>query len=199
MENLNPWYRLNIDISNAISENGALMIKSWKSSIPGSVQGGYWKLYHDTGLKDFFNKEFLESLSDQKIPVDMMVSFYRKPHYCHPTAHIDGSLSRKVIFGLNWIVADDDDSEMVWYEMPKIEIPITTTEYGTAQVDIDVSELAEIGRCCVGNHLTLVQVNVPHNVIVREKERFVISLRCRTDTISSWSEAVEFFKPFIKQ
>lgn len=189
---------LDIDISSAISDRGHQVIKKWKDGLPFNLPGGYWTLYLDNGLDDFFSADFLEKMKNLGFPVDMITCFYRKSRYCHPTAHIDGSLTRKVVFGLNWVLTPGkDDSEMVWYEMPKKQIPVTTTEYGTAQVDIDTSDLAETGRRCIGRRLTLVRVNIPHNIIVREQERFVISLRCNLDRVQSWEDAVESFKHMI--
>lgn len=198
MQETKPWYVLDIDVSNAISDPGHETIKTWKQSVSETTPGGYWKLYQDTGLTDFFTADFLQNMSCKGIPVDMMVSFYRKSRYCHPTAHIDGSLTRRVVFALNWVIpSGDDDSEMVWYEMPKIEIPVSSTEYGTAQVDIDTTDLLEIARHRVGPVLTLVRVDTPHNVIVRDKERFVVSLRPKIDEICTWAEAVHRFQPWI--
>jgi hypothetical protein len=189
-----PWHQLNIETKNAVSLTGTEMIHSWINGVPDHIPGGYWKLYRDNGIEDFFNKDFIEMMDDLDLPIDMMVNFYRKPHYCHPTAHIDGSLTRKVVFGLNWVWNDhEDNSEMIWYEKPKIDIPVTTTEYGTAQVDIGTTDLKEIGRHTIGDQMTLVRVDVPHNIIMKDRARFVISIRCRIEEISSWQQALEFF------
>lgn len=195
-----PWYKLNIDVSDAISDLGFATIKNWINSVPEEIPGGYWKLYLDNGLLNFFNPTFLQTMENKGMPVDMFVSFYRKPYYCHPTAHIDGSLTRSPIFGLNWVVGSTaNDSDMVWYEMPKIKIPTTTTEYGTAQIDIDTTDLAEIGRAQIGQELTLVRVDVPHNIVMRSHHRFVVSLRCRLREFQSWDDAVKYFEPYIKE
>jgi hypothetical protein len=200
MLTLKPWYVLDIDVADAISAGGHEIIQQWKDSVPAGMPGGYWKLYQDTGLDEFFTSSFLEHMANKGIPVDMMVSFYRKSHYCHPTAHIDGSLTRTVVFALNWVLdSQQDTSEMIWYEMPNTDIPVVTTEYGTAQVDIDTTDLAEIGRRCIGNQLTLVRVNTPHNIMVGANERFVVSVRCKMHDVHSWEDAVEFFKPMIIQ
>jgi hypothetical protein len=106
-------------------------------------------------------------------------------------------MTKKPIYGLNWVYNTDDDSDMIWYESPKENVPVTTTEYGTAQVDIDTSTLAEVGRVCIGNQLTLVRVDIPHNIQVRSNARFVISLRCRFDDYMSWNEVVSSFNQYL--
>jgi len=194
-----PWHRLNIDVANAISESGHATIAQWIKQLPAHIPGGYWRIYHDEGVPEFFNQTFLKDMEDRGLPVAMSVSFYRRSGYCHPTAHIDGSMTKKPIYGLNWVYTPNDDSDMVWYESPDYNVPTTTTEYGTAQVDIDTTNLAEVGRVCVGNQLTLVRVDIPHNIIVRQNPRFVVSLRCRFDDFESWDQAVEYFKPYITQ
>jgi hypothetical protein len=196
---MKPWYRLNIDVSDAVSEAGHVTIKNWIDGVPGHAPGGYWRIYHDAGVPEFFTSEFLTNMEERGLPVAMSVCFYRKPHYYHPTAHIDGSMTKKPIYGLNWVYTDNDNSDMIWYEAPKIDVPVTTTEYGTAQVDIDTSTLSEVGRLRVGPQLTLVRVDIPHNIEVQEHARFVISLRCRFDDFESWSDAVNYFEPFISE
>ena len=194
---MKPWYRLNIDIETAITVRGYDVIDSWKQQAQ-TAGVGYWKLYKDSGLDDFFSAEFLSRMDAQGIPIDMAVFFYRSQNYNHPTAHIDGSLSHKPYYALNWVLTSGpDDSEMIWFEIPENLGPPVTGDYGTANYDIDQSNLRKIDSCCIGNQMTLVRVDAPHNVIVRQQSRFVISLRSRLLQFQSWQQAVEHFQSLI--
>lgn len=192
-----PWHRLNISVTGAITPAGYATIEQWKSSV-GDLPGGYWKLYEDSGLLDFFSSEFLQRMKEAGAPIDMAVFFYRKAHYNHPTSHIDGSESYKPYYAINWVLTPEkDDSDMVWFSMPDNLPPPVTGAYGTANYDINETGLDEVGRCCIGDQMTLVRVDIPHNIIVREQPRVVISMRSRELKVDSWQHAVDYFRPYI--
>jgi hypothetical protein len=91
---------------------------------------------------------------------------------------------------------------MVWYKKPEV-LPAAIDyiskggEQAMPHYQFDISTLEESDRAVIGNQLTLVRVDTPHNIIVRDNARLVISLRFGFDNFTTWEQAVDFFEKFI--
>lgn len=203
MDNLKPWYTLDIDVTKAI--NPAFNRSEWlaQSEFANSPIG-IWHIAQ-ADLHKVFTQDWLQYMKELNLDPGSCLMFYRAPHYIHPSVHIDihGGSRTPMIYALNWVIDANDDSEMVWYNTPKDlgdeMITPADTPYISWPAD-KFSNAAQVKRK-IGNQLTLVDVSKPHNVIVGSNPRWVMSIRFPfiKENISSWESAVEYFKPFIKE
>jgi hypothetical protein len=211
-----PWHRLNIDISNAVRKDFDFE-KLYQDKMPEfiSAPGGIWcSLPEDVDMSDnkivmnncflidqLFSQEWLNYMRGINLHVQSVTIFYRKPYYIHPTAHIDLSRSGSPsIFGINWVLDPMDDSEMIWYDVP---VNVSEISYSPADTPYQNYELDSVkdhvlDQCCIGHCPTLVNVGIPHNVIVKSRARWAISVRLIPGLTNSWQNTVDYFKPFIE-
>ena len=194
-----PWYRLNIDISNAIREDfdfAKLLAESEYADKPL----GIWSYTQDEIL-ELLNPEWVSYMATLGIDLTGIMLFYRKPYFISHEAHVDVRKSHgTAIYGINWVFDPEDDSEMIWFDTPADSGRDKTTEVGSLYKAWTITDIAdlEISRCCIKNIPTLVSVSIPHNVIVNSKPRWVISLRCPyEDDVLTWEDAIEKFKRLI--
>lgn len=151
-------------------------------------QEGIWK----KPLEEIFSKEWISYLKDLPLPLwKNVLLFYRRPHYYAHRGHVD---VQDTSCGLNWIIGGKD-SEMIWYEMPKHDRQIKTSIAGTPYLSWPVSEMKEIERHKLSNNkLTLVRVDIPHAIVVRNDDRWCISVRTLGKEFNSWDTTVDYFK-----
>ena len=202
MENLHNknWYTLNIDISTALRDTFNPIEYYEQSEFKGKPVA-LW-MHHDEELRKIFTDEWLLQMESLDLKIGDCIIFHRQPYYIHPEIHIDvyRTDSTPAVYALNWILEEEDDSEMVWYDIPldtgSLNTNLIPTPYKWWPMD---GNYPEIERRSIGNKMTLVNVGVPHNVIVNKKPRWCFSIRMYryNKSISNWKEAVEYFKPFI--
>ncbi len=202
MENLynKNWHTLNIDVSTALRDSFNPVEYYEQSKFKGKP-AALW-MYHDEELRKIFTDEWLLQMESLDLKIGDCIIFHRQPYYIHPEIHIDVYRADNTpsVYALNWTLEEDDDSEMVWYDIPfdtgLLDDQSIPTPYKWWPMD---GNYPEIERRSIGNKMTLVNIGVPHNVIVNKKSRWCFSIRMyRYDkSISNWQEAVEYFKPFI--
>jgi hypothetical protein len=193
------WYRLNIDASTALRDSFN-PVKYYEQSEFKGKPVAFW-VHHGEELQTIFSDKWLLQMESLDLKIGSCMIFHRQPYYINPEIHIDVYKDQTPsIYALNWTLEKDDDSEMVWYDIPldtgSPDNQSISTPYKRWPID---GNYPEIERCSIGNKVTLVNIGVPHNVIVNKKPRWCFSIRMyRYDKpISNWEEAVEYFKPFI--
>ena len=125
-----PWYRLNIDISNAVRADFDFD-KLYTDSEFANKPAGLWQFNSKT-LTNLFNDSWIDYLKSTGFPITGAMLFYRAPYFIHPQAHIDvRATGIKSIYGVNWVINDNDDSEMIWYDTPAIGGINEKSEAGT--------------------------------------------------------------------
>ncbi len=193
------YYRLNIDISNALRVDFDFN-KLLEESQFANASSGMWG-YSKNQLLDVFNHQWLDYMSSIGVPLSGAVLFYRKPYHINKYAHIDIRKDHgDSIYAINWLLDPEDDSEMVWFNTPKTPGEDGVTKIGSVYKSWPMAEVKdlEISRCCIKNIPTLVRVDIPHNVIVNSRLRWAISVRCPVeDNIKTWDDAVEKHKGLI--
>lgn len=197
------WHELNISIDDALNKDWDPEEFRLNSEFADGPLG-IWFI-EQSRLPMIFNTTWLDYMSGLNLDIGSCIIFYRAPHYIHPHVHVDmyKETGKPLIFGLNWVIDPEDDSEMIWYETapPGGESQITPaiTDY----LNWPMEELKDIPyqSHCIGRKLTLVNVAKPHNIIVKNKARWVLSIRFPKLAlpINNWNEAVDYFKPFIKE
>lgn len=164
---------------------------------------GLWFINQDQ-LPTIFSDSWLADMTQLGLDIGSCLIFYRQPHYLYPNVHVDmyKETGKPAIFALNWVIDPNDDSEMIWYDDTPPTGNSQSTPVNTTYLNWPIEDFKNITyqSRCIGNQLTLVKVGIPHNVIVREKARWVISVRFPRSShkIETWEDAVNYFKPFIK-
>ena len=196
---MKPWYRLNIDISNAVREDfnfNSLYTNSKFANKPV----GTWVFSKDQ-LTDIVNQRWLDYMSSIGLNPTGIMLFYREPHFVAAGAHIDIRKNNTLaIYAINWVLNPADDSDMIWFSHPTepgiSAVTEANTNYTYWPMD-DIKDL-EIDRCCIKNIPTLVSISIPHNVIVNTVPRWVISVRFPIEEdVTDWEDAVTAFRKFI--
>ena len=175
-----PWYYFTISTAGAVSEQG-------KDFFDNLILDNNFMI-KETKDFCFLDREWLEYLSDsiENIPTSAMI-FFRPAGHQTPKAHIDvntayikstGDLSFPPC-AINLLYqGHKDDSEMIWYQRPQnIGSYIDFTDVGTAYINVDPQLVEEVSRCCIGNHLTLVRTDIPHNILMKNSARLCYSIR----------------------
>lgn len=196
-----PWYHLKLSTIGAITPKGA----EFFSNIVKANR------FYITELRDidFFSLEWLNNLSSGvHNEVTSAMIFFRPADFQVSSAHID--LNTNMIKQTGKIVSisaainliyegNHNDGEMIWYEPPINTPAVQWTEAGTAFVDFDLETLTESSRCCIGNNLTLVRTDIPHNVIMGSTPRLSISLRLKWAKWKdpNWNGIVDQCRPFL--
>lgn len=191
-----PWHVLDIDTSNALNldfDAETFRAKSAYAHDPA----GIWSFKGDS-MQEFINKDWVNQLNKQGIPVDSMMIFYRDAYLVYPEAHIDLYQHNDLpnVFALNWVFSPDDDSFMTWYDVTADSGTMSATSANTKYCYWKLKDIAdkEFARHTIGNALTMVNTGIAHNVIVNRQPRWVISLRVKSDfAIHNWETAVDYF------
>lgn len=205
MDNLKPWYTLNVDVKNAIRKDFDFK-KFFESSKFAGTPWGHWFFDKDE-LSDVFSSEWLQYMEHLDLMPGSCMLFYRKAHWQYADPHVDvePKTQKPSIYGLNWVIDPDDDSEMIWYPPASCAPIVNAAESGGIYHlwPVEIFAGQPIVYKCIGNNLTLINPAMPHTVIVNEKERWAFSLRFphnkNNGSIIDWASAVEYFKPFIKE
>lgn len=200
-----PWHILNIDMSHAINPAFALIHLS--SSL--SLEEWGMASYNSTQLTDVFTYNWLQYMKSIGLEVSHVLVFRRAAGYIHPSAHIDlaftkdGHPGKSFGFAVNYCIGNDS-GEMVWYRASE-DIDYSEYEFthaDTPYIAIPLHKLTEISRHRIGNKLTLVRVDIPHNIEVDNiNPRVCLSIRLRTDnmggTTPTWDELTNYLKNYI--
>jgi hypothetical protein len=203
----NNWYKLNIDISNALKDKQKIFDLA-ETEFFQRATGGMWTFEHDE-IMEYFTKEWIEYMKSLGLEIDNAFVFLRKPGNKAP-AHIDCLSNTKDIYSIaiNWVLNDNTESYHAWYRTPEgeEEPPMYTTGHYKGHYLInyqDISKLTEIDRCYIGQTPVMVRTNIPHNIIHNDI-RWSVSVRFKVLNYVpidgkdlTWGEHVAIMKPFI--
>jgi len=183
------WYRLNLNIENAIS-------KDWQFPDPRQFSGyvGVWSFKADK----IFETDWVKYMNDVALPINRSVVFYREANLVDTEAHVDlvsevGAPTQSTHFGFN-LVFGGAGSEMIWYDLPPGEKNIKLVPGNNKILSWPIKDLVEIDRCSImPNEPTLVRTDYPHSLSVGNESRWCISARTSIHDLT-WDEAVEHLK-----
>jgi hypothetical protein len=197
------WHVLNIDISNAIQPNFSFdNILAETPELAQHLKEFQWVMqsYRQGELLKVFTKEWLNYMAHKNLEISAVLLFYRQAH-CDEPPHCDlpfnpqGELSCSI----NWVLGEDT-GDMIWYLPP---VNSDNGQYALTTNDLKYmkfaeNELTEIERRQIGNLPTLVRVDIPHKIAMRETSRLLISVRTKFKS-NSWDQMLEHLKPHILQ
>jgi hypothetical protein len=207
-----PWYKLNINIDNAIQPDFNFN-QLWNESVfkhkSEGRSGGLWCFPRNEKLK-LVTAEWLSYMESLDLEVGSILLFYREPYFIQPETHVDiynmeDGGHEFGNYALNWVVDPADNSEMIWYKWPEQDGTLTRLQDSSnlPYYHWPNSEFVdkEIARHIIGREFTLVNVGIPHNIMTKSVPRWCVSVRMwrKSKPISNWTDAVEYFKPFIKE
>lgn len=179
------WHHLNLDTTNAIR-------KDWKFPDPQYNVYGVWFLW----AWDVFEPKWLQAATKLGLEFSSLMLFYRGPYMSTRGAHIDIVETDPLEIGtyaVNWIIGGRG-SEMVWYNLPSGELPISYTSAKTAYTYWPTETLTEIDRCAIATQPTLVKIGMPHSIEMGPEERWCISARPRLKTKMEWGELLDHLR-----
>jgi hypothetical protein len=84
---------------------------------------------------------------------------------------------------------------MVWYDDSLLDKSVVKfTESNSPFMDWPLQELTKIDQAEIGSALTLVNVNTPHTIDMKEEPRWCISARTTIKDNISWETIVEYMR-----
>jgi hypothetical protein len=193
---LKPWHVVDINIADAVrSDFDFDHILKERNQIK-YCHGHNWRFASsnaDGQLTDFFNQSWLDYMKDIGFEICDLQVFYREANFVWHRAHIDMTYNPESRLGLalNWC-QEPDDGEMAWYNLPDSTVndnETKRTEANTRFYDWDIRNLTEVARRVIGPRCTVVQVDIPHNIIMYEHPRWAISART-TERFATWQDIV---------
>lgn len=200
----NYYINLDIDVTDALRND--LDLEDFRKT--GNNTWAPIDIWHLTkkNLIDVYNKEWLERMRSLSLEVEGSLIFYRAPNLFHKKLHIDVEVNpvRIVQYGVNFVYDENDDSQMIWYELnspESLEERINWTAAGVPYCSWDLEEFDgnEVSRKTIGRRLVLVNTSVPHTVETFDKERWSFSLRMSDMANINWRDTLTKFRNFIPQ
>jgi hypothetical protein len=170
------WYNLRLGTQNSIKPEF-------------TVKFSEKKIHYFDNPKDIFSPDWIDYMKNIEIEIASALVFYKPPNFVQNFAHIDGE---NEIFAINWTIIGKN-SEMVWYDTSDSENKLEYTESDTYYFKWPVEKLTEIDRCEISTVTsTIVRVNFPHNITVRNEPR--ISISARTSSFKSWDSIINHLR-----
>jgi hypothetical protein len=187
-----PWHTLNIDVTDALNENFNVNSLLAGNTSPARI----WDYIGDKKY-ELFNDSWLKYMESIGVPIAGALIFWRDSNYQHPTAHIDVAPNEctGLSAAINWCISEDK-AEMVWYELPKNIGDDNQTSVDSNYMEWNTTELVEVNRRIIGNKPTLVRVDIPHNVIMNDVPRVLITARTM-EVFQDWEDVKTYFKTLI--
>lgn len=191
------WYRLSLDVSNAL--------------IPGIVEGLAFS--GDIKVWEFLPEEILtaEWLAQCQLPVTEVLVFQRDSTKVDTAAHIDHAQNRELTLedwsylpaAINWCVGPDHKPMQWWSAEGRLgeteefrkSLESDTVDSG-GYVVWPLANLELIDQCLIGNAATLVRIDQPHSIAQGPGSRTSVTVRLRPWCLE-WHRIVRDLAPWI--
>jgi hypothetical protein len=202
---MRSWYRLNIDVSNAVAKDFKLGYPP-EPGTPHTGKGIYLLRPDSKTSNRILSQEWKSNLlsTTKARPGAAVIVFVTPLGAVYDYAHVDLDTegTRAHPYGLNWVDFYDDDRDMVWYQKPEEQtLHQEKSHLGNAYQLTKPTDETVVDRCRIGKQLTLVRTDIPHRIdspVSRASPfRVAISIRPSIPVIETWEDAVEYFRPFM--
>ena len=202
---MRSWYRLNIDVSDAVAKDFKLGYPP-EPGISHTGQGIYLLRPNSKTSNRILSQEWKSNLlsTTKAHPAAAVIVFVTPLDAVYDYAHVDldteGTQAHP--YGLNWVDFYDDDRDMVWYQKPEEQaLHQEKSHLGNAYQLTKPTDETVVDRCRIGKQLTLVRTDIPHRIDSPVSQaspfRVAISIRPYIPVIKTWEDAVEYFRPFM--
>lgn len=193
------WYRLNIDIANAVkidcwdylenNPNSVQYRSMWVETPQGN--GGVWSI----PPHEIFSQSWIDYMQHEYgARPSIAQMFMRWPYYQHPQAHKDTYDNGAVIQegAVNWCIGEDA-ADHVWYDDPPQHVEPVLQKRSETDIDLSypLEGLTELDRLNIGNTPTLVNTATLHTVEMKQLPRLVCSVRF--NGIITWPQHLDHF------
>lgn len=193
---------LDIDATNALRSD--LDLEDFKNTVKNNDPVKSWTLQKEK-LLDIYNKDWLDYIESIAGKIVGSLIFWRAPRYFDDKLHIDIKPDTLEVanWGLNFSVADNDNSDMIWYEPNTKELlDGGNTKFTTSKSTYRVWSLQEFdgyeaARKKIGQKIVLINTSIPHTIETFNKERWGFSLRTSDMANLTWEDATVKFQSFI--
>ena len=168
-----------------------VILPDWKFPDTEGKDLGIWNI----PAVGMFRPEWITDMHRMGIYVAESLVFYRAPGFNTGNAHIDihQNHPRQIsTFGLNFVLKGAG-SEMTWFDTPTTK-PQPSGGGKITYLSWPESELKELDRGHLDEQMSLVRIGVPHNVIMKDEERWCISVRSGTTERMYWKDIVKFMR-----
>ena len=216
---MNNWLELDIPVDGAFTLDPRSFLDfpyNLYNQLYIPQHGGVWQV----PAKEIFDQSWLADVEAKlDIKVDAALVFYREGGYQHAGAHIDveplHGETLPVAASFNWVLEQDDTSQMTWYEPwwdaedidqikaaaqgkyvhPQVDSP-SEEEHNAILYQETPVELLKETDCHSLSHkkLTMVRTNVPHNVRMGPNTRWCVTLRNWGALPWRWSDCVKRYE-----
>ena len=179
------WYDTKISVANALKPDFQL-------PTPKYPIGQTW-MYKAI---DIFNEDWLDYLKASGLEIGLSMVFWKNKNYIIKTPHVDVYQGGENLqeFGLNWTIKGIG-SEMIWYKIPTGRYTVKFNEAGTPYANWPLAQLSEIERHYIGREtITLVKTGIPHEISVKEEERWSFSTRIKGQGGMKWETIVDLLR-----
>lgn len=192
------WYNTNINFAGALTPAGDELIESLIDQVTKEYTMVVERRFFDDTPQIIY-QEWIDNFNDVTgLDLYQAVVFARSPNLTVPGVHIDDNRDRKrPVAAVNWVYGIDD-SDMVWYKMDGQAL-VQSYEHGVIHSAFNKDEMStfeEVERKTIGNTnmLTLVRVDVPHDIVPhdgnsRQNARIGFTMRFRNE-FDSWDDVV---------
>lgn len=216
---MNNWLELDIPVDGALTLDPRSFLDfpyNLYNQLYIPQHGGVWQV----PANEIFNRHWLADVEAKlDIKVDAALVFYREGGYQHAGAHIDveplHGETLPVAASFNWVLEQDDTSQMTWYEPwwdaedidqikaaahgkyvhPKVDSPSDEEHKAMLYQETPVELLKETDCHSLSHkNLTMVRTNVPHNVRMGPSTRWCVTLRNWGALPWRWSDCVKRYE-----
>lgn len=199
------WYKLNIDVSNAINTN--FNFREFVTDLDKDK----WLVFDRSQehFKNFLNKEWIVYIEQFGIKITSGGFFYKPSNYdpiLEKTIHVDPG---KQISAINWTLDPgiingninkdfEDSGVMTWFHTEEYPKKVFRRDNNIIksyfEINVNAPDLKQIDSLKLGKDVYLVRVNAPHAVPTDEKSpRLVISIRFDETSMTNWEDVVDYF------
>jgi hypothetical protein len=193
---------LNIDTSNILAKSFDPWEYRKTRALDPNGRISYWGLQGDD-MREVISQDWLDYMKSLGIDIDTLLIFYRDKDLLYHNVHVDveyvNNKLMTVNYALNFVLDENDDGEMIWYDLPDqqcIEDNVEILSNGNPYCTWSLENLPgpEIARQCIaGKTLTLLNTQYPHNVQTHTRPRWAFSFRCPDDVHITFDQALEKF------
>ena len=205
------WYKLNIDVSNAINTNF-----NFREFVP-NLDKNDWALFTPELSKSdseyfykFLNSKWLADMSHQGLTIITAGFFYKPGNYdpiSDKTIHVDPGRS----FAINWVIDPgfvtgtmneqfEDSGTMLWFNTNtqpyknfyRMKSGSIDTIVPYLQTDVNASDLKEIDRLKLNRDVYLLRVDTPHCVPTDGRSPRVVITMCIKIDDPTWDNVVNY-------
>jgi hypothetical protein len=190
---MKPWFKTNIDVTNALVKN--FNTDQYLKQVPPG-QSFHLCRFTVNNLENIVQKSWVNYMNTLGITVSGVQLFYTKSYAVSGKAHVDNTPNTPASAAFNWCIGPDS-ADMVWYALPDYIPEVSKTPADTTYTAWPLQELTFQSRQRIGNTCTMVRIDIPHHIFIGGDDRWCISVRTK-NKFDQWADIVNTYEHIIK-